>query len=667
MHHSRLIRVFSLLCLALFGVARTVVAQAADGTADQREDIAIPRPTGAGLGFGDSVAIDGETLVVGAPYFAAAGALPGSASIYVRAGSTWELQQRLDGPSGLGFGGSVDVSGDTVIVGNHNYGPVARHARVYVRTGSAWTLQATLIPTDFTSGTGWIAQSVAIDGDTAVVGTVAGASYVFARTGTTWTQQAKLMPGVAGVSYFGARSVALDGDTALIGAPYATVGANTEQGAAVVFVRSGSTWSQQGMLTLAAGQANGRFGRTVALGGETALFVGGGPSTGRAYRFTRAGGVWTEQTPLIPPNTGVFALSLASVALDTDTAVLGHRGFYSFVFRRIGGQWSYQDRLVSGHTNDPHSELFGLATAVSASMAVVGAPDYLRSDEENGPGRAYVFTLPSGPPAAPTLTGSASATTVSLSWTPAAGATPTAYILEAGTAPGASNVYVGNVGNVLALATAAPAATYHVRVRGVNAFGPGAASNEVALTVGTPPAPLPGAPTLTGSVAQTIVSLAWTPAATGGAPTSYVLEAGTSPGAANLFNGNVGAGTQLSAAVTPAVYYIRVRGVNAAGAGPASNEVVLTAGCAVPAIPTGLNFSVAGNTVTLSWNPTLGAVGYVLEAGTSPGAANVFNGPVGGATSLAASAPSGTYYVRLRSANNCGVSNPAPEVVVVVP
>jgi hypothetical protein len=206
-----------------------------------------------------------------------------------------------------------------------------------------------------------------------------------------------------------------------------------------------------------------------------------------------------------------------------------------------------------------------------------------------------------------------------------------------------------------------------VRVRGVNGFGPGAPSNEVALTVGTPPAPLPGAPTLTGAVAQTTVSLAWTPAATGGAPTSYVLEAGTSPGAANLFNGNVGASTQLTAAVTPAVYYIRVRGVNATGVGPASNEVVLTAGCTPPAIPTGLTFSVAGNTVTLSWNPAPGAAAYVLEAGTSPGAGNVFSGPVGGATSLAASAPAGTYYVRIRSANPCGISNPTADVTIVVP
>jgi hypothetical protein len=147
-----------------------------------------------------------------------------------------------------------------------------------------------------------------------------------------------------------------------------------------------------------------------------------------------------------------------------------------------------------------------------------------------------------------------------------------------------------------------------------------------------------------------------------------VIEAGASPGGANLFNGNVGAGTQLSATVAPAVYYVRVRGVNASGTGEASNEIVLTAtGCAVPAAPTGLNFSLAGNRVTLSWNPAAGAVAYSLEAGTSPGATNVFNGTVGAATTLVTPAPSGTYYVRIRSANSCGISNPTSEVTIMVP
>jgi hypothetical protein len=93
------LRACSLLCLGLFGVAPLVAAQAVEGTADQREELILPGPGGNSFGFGASVAIDGDTLVVGAPYFAAAGVQPGTASIYSRAGGTWVLQQTLVGPA----------------------------------------------------------------------------------------------------------------------------------------------------------------------------------------------------------------------------------------------------------------------------------------------------------------------------------------------------------------------------------------------------------------------------------------------------------------------------------------------------------------------------------------------------------------------------------------
>lgn len=668
-----LVRALSLFGVALVCVVHNVAGQTLElePPLDQREQVTIPNPAvGSVLGFGASLAIEGDTLVVGAPYFAAAGSTNGAALTFIRSGSTWVHQQTLPGGSGLGFGGTVAVSGDSMIVGSLRYSAALGGARVYVRSGGAWTLQATLVPDDSVSTPDRLRDvlvSVAIDGNTALVANGAGAAYVFTRTGTTWTQQAKLT-GENVDTGFSDRSVALEANTAVIGAPYAAVGPNAKQGAALVFVRNGATWTQQAALTSSASRAGSRFATTVAFSGDTALFLDGGSSITRAYRFTRAGGTWTEQAPLVPPSRSIFPPSLRSVALDGDTAILGERGS-AHIFRQVGVQWTFQDRLVSSYVNPNQSEYFGLAAAVSGSTAVIGAPDYGRSDESNGPGRAYGYSLPSGPPQAPALTGSVAGTTVRLSWTPAAGGAAAAtYVVEAGSTPGSSNVYRGTVGNVLALSTTAPAATYYVRVTGVNAFGPGAPSNEITLVVGTPVAPLPGAPTLTGSVAQNAVSLAWTPASTGGSPSSYVVEAGTSPGASNLFNGNVGAGTRLSATVTPAVYHVRVRGVNASGPGPASNEIVLTAtGCTLPATPAGLVFGLAGRIVTLSWSAASGAAAYLMEAGTTPGARNVFNGTVGGSTRLVTPAPPGTYYVRVRSANSCGTSNPTPDVTIVVP
>ncbi len=293
-------------------------------------------------------------------------------------------------------------------------------------------------------------------------------------------------------------------------------------------------------------------------------------------------------------------------------------------------------------------------------------PEYPRP----GPGIAYVFELPDGgAPQAPALTGTVSGTTVTLNWTPSVGGAATSYVIEAGTASGASNLFNSNVGNLFQVAATPSPGTYFVRVRGVNGFGAGAASNEVVLTVGGPTSPsVPGAPALTGSVSNTTVALAWTPSAVGGIPTSYVLEAGTAPATSNVFSANVGSGTQLTATVTAGTYYIRVRGVAAAGVGTASNEIMLTvAGCAFPSIPTGLTFTRSGNVVTLMWNPAPGAVAYFLEAGTAPGARNLFNGTVGGTTTLTTTINPGTYYVRLIGANNCGNSLPSTELSIAVP
>jgi len=99
---------------------------------------------------------------------------------------------------------------------------------------------------------------------------------------------------------------------------------------------------------------------------------------------------------------------------------------------------------------------------------------------------------------------------------------------------------------------------------------------------------------------------------------------------------NLGGATTLSATGAPGTYYVRVRGINAAGTGPASNEaVVILGGCATPATPVGLDLRNAGAAVTFSWSPTAGATSYVVRAGTSPGDSSLFNGNVGAATTVA--------------------------------
>ncbi len=152
---------------------------------------------------------------------------------------------------------------------------------------------------------------------------------------------------------------------------------------------------------------------------------------------------------------------------------------------------------------------------------------------------------------------------------------------------------------------------------------------------------------------------------------SYRLEAGSAPGLANLFNGDVGDVDRLQALVPPGSYFVRVRAVNLNGTSGPSAEANLTvsggASCATPPpAPTGYSAQTGGLLAALSWSVSPGATGYFLEAGSAPGLANLLAAGVGNVTTFAATAPAGTYYTRLRALNACGASGPSVEVPITL-
>ena len=212
--------------------------------------------------FGCSVSLNGDTALIGAYHDDDNGNESGSAYVFTRTGTTWTQQAKLlasDGAAGDFFGWSVALSGDTALIGakwDNDNGDQSGSAYVFTRTGTTWTQQAKLLASDGEMYDDF-GYSVSLSGNTALIGVdgdddngaESGSAYVFTRNGTTWTQQAKLLAS-DGTSWelFGG-SVALDDDTVLIGA----IGYEKYKGSTYVFIRTGITWTEQTKLFTSCG------------------------------------------------------------------------------------------------------------------------------------------------------------------------------------------------------------------------------------------------------------------------------------------------------------------------------------------------------------------------------------------------------------------------------
>ncbi len=301
--------------------------------------------------FGDLVCLsaDGNTALIGA---CGVNAEQGAAYVFVRSGETWSELQKLtasDGTKGDDFGISVWLSsdGNTALIGaclatvGTNTGQGA--AYVFVNSGGTWTQQQKLTASDGAASDnfGLTVTLGGEDGNTALVSASAtvganaaqGAAYVFTRSGTTWSQQAKLTSSDGAANdYFGwSLSLSTDGNTALIG----SYKDNTVQGAAYLFANSNSTWSQQQEFTASDGAAGDAFGESVSLSGDgnTALIgayyatVNGHNGQGATYVLVNSGGTWSQEklTAADGAANDYFGWSL-SLSADGDTALIGSLG-----------------------------------------------------------------------------------------------------------------------------------------------------------------------------------------------------------------------------------------------------------------------------------------------------------------------------------------------------
>jgi len=382
--------------------------------------------------YGVAVAISSETLVVGAmgeasdqttvtngttasPDNSAADA--GAAFVYTRSGSTWAQQAYLKAPNaeaGDNFGGAIAIDGDTIVVGApaedsnqtsvtngttasaNNDAAAAGAAYVFRRTGTAWAQEAYLKGSGIGAGANF-GYAVAISGDTIVVGahgeaSSAGATYVFKRSGTTWAQEQRLTaPNGEGGDDFGI-SVAIGGDTVVVGA----IGESSNQtavtngttasadnsaasaGAAYVFKRSGTTWTQEAYLKAANAEAGDTFGRSVAIGTDSIVVGADGEAgtQGAAYVFIRSGTSWSQQAYLKATNASGGHNFGASVGIYGDTAMVGADGVSSssgaaYVFSRSGASWSQAAYLRAANADG--SDYMGTSVAIYGSTVASGA------------------------------------------------------------------------------------------------------------------------------------------------------------------------------------------------------------------------------------------------------------------------------------------------------
>lgn len=403
--------------------------------------------------FGESVALKNTTLVVGATGRDAPAIGSGGAYVYTSNAGTWNLQAALPG-AGVGetLGESIALTNDSLLIGAPNatsdfYG--RGRVAAYELTGGAWSTRPSLwalgdgqqefgyavalsgntlvasaprqsassggsgVATIFTrdDATGlwnpqiWLPQScdplilddflsgcgVALEGDTAIIGLPKtglsqGSAYVYVRSAGIWHLQDSLIdPSGAANDQLGA-SVALSGNTAVLGAPKANGG----KGEAIVFVRSGSTWSLQQRLIAPDGVANDEFGLTVALSRDTAIV--GAPlksaAKGSAYVFTRSGTTWTDVKTLTAPSpvTGDnFGASVAifggSALISAPSKKIGTNYYAGAVYSYVTPAWNAETSWASPAPAD--NIYFGSSIALRGNTAAIGAL---------GANAAYTFT-----------------------------------------------------------------------------------------------------------------------------------------------------------------------------------------------------------------------------------------------------------------------------------
>ncbi len=365
-----------------------------------------PADGAAGDRFGAAVAIAGDTLVAGAPGDDGnVGMDAGSVYLFVRGGGIWGLQTKLTDPdaaSSDGFGNAVAITGETVAVGAPSAdgaaGANTGSVTVFFHNAGSWNRQGKLIADDAVADDR-MGISVAAYGDMILAGADgcdtsagmnAGGAYLFNRVGSTWSQQAKLTaPDGSALDRFGS-AVALGSDTALVGAWADDTAAGADAGSAYVFMRSGSQWIAQGKLTAADASASDSFGSSVGLSCDIAVIgapfdaTPSGLGAGGAYVFQRSGGAWCQQVKLTAGlDASTYDFFGASVAVSGNSVVVG-APYEDNIGTDAGCAYLFVLGELPGIVQQPQSQVVISGQSVGFSVVANGAPPLRFQWRRNG-------------------------------------------------------------------------------------------------------------------------------------------------------------------------------------------------------------------------------------------------------------------------------------------
>lgn len=664
--------------------------------------------TAAGASFGRAVSLSGDTLVVGAPIESNSGA----AYVFVRSGTTWSQQAFLK-PAvidpGDGFGWSAGVSGDTIVIGapyedsngtginsgaqGNNSASESGALYVYQRSGNSWPQQA-YIKAANTGVSDTFGTAVAISGDTIVAGAPredsngrgvntssgadnssadSGAAYVFVRAAGTWTQQAYLKSSNSDANDNFAVSVAIDIDTILVGAPGESssgTGVNSsteadnsarEAGAVYVFLRAGTTWTQQAYIKASntsippQGQPGDNFGFSVAISGNNAIAgamledsngTGVNSNTqsnesavnaGAAYLFLRSGSTWAQTAYLKASNTEAVDLFGARVAISPEVAIVG------------AGLEDSSSVGISGSGTDNSAINSGAAYVYQLNAwAVSGSP---QSAQVNTP-----FTLPLQVTVVDALGNPITGATVNYT-VPSTGASatlssPTAVTNGSGVATvnATANGTAGSYAVAASVAGQTSSGVFFLTNTG-NSGGAGA-----------PNAPVLVSPAQGSTVTNTIVNFVWN-AVAGATSYEFRLKEASST---QIFRVTLLAGNTNAIYTFPSGNYRwEMEACNQNGCSPTSVATFVIQGNSIPTqAPAGLGCTVVNDTgqnrLNCNWTAAPNSDFHFINvvqpnSGPGGGALTVAGGQVGG-TSISILIPDGQANVIVRgcTGDGCG-------------